>query len=102
MPAFFSRRYVRRTESLGRVEKTLAVVLPLALVPIIILFIRQSVTDTNYLFNAESDDAPASAGTMTAGPAATPASSAKAAPAVAAAPADAGGKNPFPAPGVDG
>ena len=94
MPSFFSRRYIRGPDAVGRVEKALAVALPLLLLGVAGLYVGQTLSNRDYLFDASEGGDPLP---PTAAPEATASALAKA----GGAPVDAppAGESPFPDPG---
>jgi hypothetical protein len=59
MPTFFARRYMRRVEAVGLVEKTLGAVILLLVAGIVTAFVVDVRTNRDYLFSAGPSAAPA-------------------------------------------
>lgn len=53
MPSFFSRRYIRPLAAVGRVERTLSVLILLLMASVVAAFVHQSLTNREYLFELD-------------------------------------------------
>ena len=61
MPTFFARRYARKLDAVGNIEKTLGVLIILLLAAIVVAFGVQVATDRDYLFDVAETQADESA-----------------------------------------
>jgi hypothetical protein len=53
MATFFARRYMRRPEGVGIVERSLGAIIVLLLAGVVTVYVRQVITDKGYLFEVE-------------------------------------------------
>jgi hypothetical protein len=103
MPTFFARRYMRRVEAVGFVEKTLGAVILLLMAGIVTAFVIEVRTNRDYHFSAGPPAAPAAPSAATPRPAAPkPATLGPATPRAARPDATEEEANPFPEAGVAG
>ena len=54
MATFFARRYMRRPEAVGNVERSLGAIIVLLLAVVMTIYVRQVITDKHYLFEVDA------------------------------------------------